>query len=198
MIFVFDLDDTICETDKFSEKFIKKFIKQHKLPYKQICKVARFAEMKFDWSEIDAINWYKTYGDEMFLHFKVKNNSVKIINKLYNLGHTIIISTARNTDWHSEPEKYTKQWLKKVGLKYHKIYIGRQDKEEICKLENADFFIDDDFKLVTKVQSYFNTINKGKTFLSVTKYNKTLNISKNINKIKNLKKLLKEAKKKTL
>lgn len=30
MVFVFDLDDTICETDKYSEKYILNFFKTHK------------------------------------------------------------------------------------------------------------------------------------------------------------------------
>ena len=55
MIFVFDLDDTVCDTDGYSEKFINEFIKKHNLPYKQIAKDVRFAEMKFDWSHEEAL-----------------------------------------------------------------------------------------------------------------------------------------------
>lgn len=38
MTFVFDLDDTICETDKYSEKYILNFFKINHLPYKLITK----------------------------------------------------------------------------------------------------------------------------------------------------------------
>ena len=39
MIFVFDLDDTLCDTDLYSEYYIKEYIKKNNLPYKQIAKV---------------------------------------------------------------------------------------------------------------------------------------------------------------
>lgn len=44
MDFVFDWDDTICDTDKYSEKYIRKYIAKHKLPYKQIATNVRFVE----------------------------------------------------------------------------------------------------------------------------------------------------------
>ena len=190
MIFVFDLDDTLCETDLYSEYYIKEYIKKNNLPYKQIAKVTRFADMKFDWSQEIANSWYKQHGDIMFLHFPVKGNSVDIINKLYDDGHTIIIATARSTDWHSQPEKMTLIWLEKVGLKYHKLYVGRSDKEEICKEENADVFVDDDIDIVTRVNKCFKLRNKGKAFLSKTNYNKKLNISPEITVIDNLDNML--------
>ena len=185
MVFVFDLDDTICETDLFSEQYIEKFITEHNLPYKKITDVARFVDMKFDWSHESAHDWYFNFGDEMFLYFPVKNNSVEIINQLYDDGHRIVISTARASDWHKNPEEYTLAWLKNNGLKYHKLYIGRTDKENICKLEDADVFIDDDIDIVSKVKDYFKTKNKGQVFLSSTKYNQTQNIPEDITTVKN-------------
>ena len=46
MVFVFDLDDTLSETDAYSEKYINEFMKKNNLPYKQIAKDVRFAEKK--------------------------------------------------------------------------------------------------------------------------------------------------------
>jgi len=192
MVFVFDLDDTICDTDRYSEIFIRNFIKKHNLPFKQIAKNVRFAEMKFDWSHEDALSWYKKYGDEMFLHFPVKGNSVDVINELYDAGHTIIISTARATDWHVEPNKKTLEWLNKVGLKYHKIYIGRQDKEKICDQEGADVFVDDDINIISRVNEFFKSKNKGKVYLSATNYNQTLEIPSDIHVIKTLDEMLED------
>lgn len=191
MVFVFDLDDTICDTDGYSEYFINKFIQDRGLPIKQIAKNVRFAEMKFDWSRDEALSWYKQYGDEMFLYFPVKGNAVEVINKLYDDGHTIIISTARATNWHNEPEKMTLEWLEKVGLKYHKIYVGRNDKEKICETENADVFIDDDINIILRVNDYFKSKNKGYVFLSKTNYNQTLEIPNHITVVNNLNEMLK-------
>lgn len=104
MKFLVDLDDTICDANGFSEMFIKNFIKKYKLPYKQITKPARFAEMKFDWSEDVAIQWYKKYGDKMMLEFVCKDKVKETLNQLKELNHEIIIVTARNTDWHTDPK----------------------------------------------------------------------------------------------
>ena len=186
MVFVFDLDDTVCDTDAYSEYYISKFFKEKNLPYKQIAKNVRFAEMKFDWPHEEAQSWYLKYGDEMSLHFPVKNNAVEVINKLYGEGHTIIISTARANDWHAEPERITLDWLKKVGLKYHKIYIARQDKEFVCDAENADVFVDDDIKIIQRVNNLFKEKGKGQAFLIETNYNKTIEIPEGISVVKDL------------
>ncbi len=192
MIFVIDLDDTICDTDGYSERYIKAYFKKFNLPYKQISKTARYAEMKFDWSQEEAIKWYKTYGDEMFLHFPVKNDAVKIINNLYDKGHKIIIATARNHDWHSHPVKYTNEWIHKVGLKYHKVFIGIKDKATLCKQENADVFIDDDLGLVEEVKNeHINSSKSIKIFLSETDYNKDKEVPEGIIKIKSLQDVIK-------
>ncbi len=173
MTIVFDLDDTICETDEYSEIYIAKFFREHNLPYKQIAKNVRFAEEKFDWSKENALKWYKIYGDEMMLEFPCKKNAKEVINTLYNNGHKIVISTARATDWHTEPEKITLKWLERQGIKYNKIYIGRIDKEKICEEECADIFVDDDLKITQRVAEFFKGQNKF-SFLSTTKYNQNL------------------------
>lgn len=183
MIFVIDIDDTISETDKYSEYYISKFIKENNLPYKKIKKITRFAEAKFDWSVENANKWYKEYGDQMMLEFPCKENSVETINKLHELGHTIIIATARANDWHSEPERITKEWLKNNNIKYDKLYVGRIDKEKICIEEKADYFIDDDVKLCEKV---LNDSVGTTPIIMLTDYNKTIEVSKEIIKIKSL------------
>ncbi len=197
MIIVFDLDDTLCDTDKHSEKYMLKFFKQHKLPYKQVAKNVRFAEQKFDWDTETAIEWYKTYGDEMMLKFPISKSMVKLINKLYNANNKIIIATARANDWHTDPEGVTLSWLKNNGIKYHKIYIGRLDKEKICETENADIFIDDDIKITSRVAEYFKTLNQPnkKVYLTTTGYNRTLPTPQGVERVKSVKKFLKSVNK---
>jgi len=185
MIFVFDLDDTVCDTDAYSEQYILNFIKDNNLPYKQIAKNVRFAEQKFDWSREYALSWYKKYGDAMMFNFPCKEGAVELINQLYDLNHTIIIATARANDWHNEPERITKEWLDKEGIKYHKLYIGRIDKEKICEEENANFFIDDDIKITKNVAEYFVSQNNKNVqcFIMNTGYNKDLEINECVKRV---------------
>lgn len=170
MIFVFDIDDTLCDTDGYSEKYISKFFENHNIGFKQVRKVVRYAEMKFDWTIEQALAWYKTYGDQMALEFPPKRKAKEVINTLHSMGHKIILATARDTDWHVEPEKITRQWLALNGIKFDKLYIGRVDKEQVCIAENADVFVDDDVDICTRV------LNDSKTaaYLSRTDYNETL------------------------
>ena len=184
MIFVFDLDDTVCETDKYSEYYISKFIKEHKMPYKFVKPVCRYAEGKFDWDKETALKWYKTYGDQMMLEFPAKQGAIETINALFDNGHTIIIATARATDWHSQPEKITLDWLKNNNVKYNKIYLGRVDKEQICTDEKADFFIDDDIEITSRVLEHsVKGKSKCKPFIMNTAYNTTQTVKSGVTRV---------------
>ncbi len=179
--FVFDLDDTVCMSDEYSEKYISEFIDKHVLPYTKVCDKVRFAEEKFSWSKEVALDWYKKYGDQMMLEFPCKEGSVEVINSLYDAGNRIIIATARATDWHCDPEGVTKEWLEKVGIKYHKLYVGRVDKENICEIEGADYFMDDDVKITSKVANHLKNI---KVFLMTSKYNEDLMLDEKVERVK--------------
>lgn len=191
MVLVFDLDDTVCETDKYSEQYILNFFATYNLPYKLINSTARFAEMKFDWDMETALKWYKQYGDEMMLHFPAKPNAIKVINRLHDLGHTIIIATARATDWHTNPKEMTKQWLANNGVKYDKLYIGRMDKELICEQENADVFIDDDIKITSRVAEHLGSSGI-KVFLATTDYNKCIEASLGVTRVEDFKDMIRQ------
>lgn len=187
MIFVIDLDDTVCDTNDYSVQYIKNFIKKNNLPYKQISTTSRFAERQFDWPMDVALNWYKTYGDDMMLEFPAKNGAIETINKLHNEGHTIVIATARANDWHTDPEGLTKTWLKTNDLHYDKLYCGRIDKEKICEEVDADIFIDDDLKITENVLKHFTDSKKdyAKVFLMNSNYNKDFETSNEIIRVSN-------------
>lgn len=198
MTFVFDLDDTICDTDGYSEKYIREFFAEHNMPYKQIATNVRFAEAKFDWHEETALEWYKEFGDQMMAEFPCKPNAVRVINALHDDGHKIVIATARATDWHTKPEEITLKWLADNGIKYDKIYIGRIDKEKICEEENADIFIDDDIKITTRVAEYFAGKNNKQAYLSTTDYNKSLQLPENVERVKDFQEFYKKVEAKDL
>ncbi|MBE7073491.1 MAG: hypothetical protein E7379_00085 [Clostridiales bacterium] len=184
MTFVFDLDDTVCDTDDYSQKYIWNFIKEHNLPFHKTNANTRFAEGKFDWSKKIALTWYKIYGDEMMLEFPCKKGAVDFINSLFDNGHKIVIATARATDWHTTPVLVTKLWLAKNKIKYHKLYTGRIDKEKICEIEQADFFFDDDLKITANVATHFkNHSHPCQALLATTEFNKDLQPGEGVQRI---------------
>lgn len=186
MTFVFDIDDTICDTDGYSEKYIEDFFKEHNIPYNKIAQNTRFAEAKFDWTEEEAIRWYKVYGDEMALNFPCIEGAKELINSLYDQGHKIVIATARETIWHNTPVLITKLWLQKNRIKYSKLYTGRIDKENICEVEKADFFMDDDIKTTANVAKHFSSKEHTcHSLLATTDYNHDKPAGEGVIRIKN-------------
>lgn len=187
MIFVFDLDDTVCDSDAYSEECIANFIKENNLPYKKVRDNTRFADEKFDWDQETSRKWYKIYGDEMMLHFPCKKNTKEVIGKLRELGHKVIFATARSTEWHKDPEGISRQWLENNNISYDKLIVGRFDKELVCKEENADVFVDDDIKITTNVANFgINT----KVFLANTKHNSTLKTPNKVTRLYDFTELL--------
>lgn len=191
MVLVFDLDDTLCDTDKYSEQYILKYFNENNLPYKLINPTARFAEKKFDWDMQTALEWYKKHGDEMMLHFPVNPKVVKTINRLHDLGHRIVIATARATDWHVDPEGITKQWLKDNNIKYDKLYCGRVDKELICEDEHADVFMDDDFKITGRVAEHLGDTGI-QVFMATSDFNKDMEPNKGVVRVKDMAEMVKQ------
>ena len=175
MIFVVDLDDTVCLTAEYSLNYIVNFIKKNNLPYKQISSNARFAEKNFDWSMEEALAWYKEYGDQMMAEFPCVDYAVEFLQAIHNKNSKTVIATARTTDWHTDPEKITKNWLSENKIPYDKIYFGRADKQQICEEVGADCFIDDDVNIVKKVVDHFASIKRPiKVFLMTSEFNKEL------------------------
>lgn len=180
MVFVFDIDDTISETDAYSEYYITRFLKENNLPYVKVRDNTRYAEAKFSWDGATALKWYKCFGDEMMREFPCKQYAREVVNTLHDMGHKVVIATARSKTWHDDPLGVTTDWLEKQHIKYDKLYVGRSDKENICQIENADYFLDDDVELCTKVA---NLNSKTKSLLFNTDYNKTVEISPKITRV---------------
>lgn len=74
---------------------------------------------------------------------KPRKNVVEVINKLKNDGNEIIIITARDSEFHDDPYKYSKDWLDKNNIYYDKLIVNARNKEDACIEEKIDLFIDD-------------------------------------------------------
>ncbi len=76
------------------------------------------------------------------------NKVIDVINKLYNLGHYIVLFTARGyttgIDWENVTESQLKDW----GVSYHELHFGKPD---------ADFYVDDKMLELTSLISLFAT-----------------------------------------
>ena len=80
-----------------------------------------------------------------------RENCVEIIKKLHDEGHEIYIITARDSEFHEDPYKLSKDWLDKNNVYYDKLIVNARNKLEICRKENIELFIDDQLANCTKL-----------------------------------------------
>ena len=72
-----------------------------------------------------------------------RENAKETIGKLRKAGHEVYIITARDSEFHDNPYKLSKEWLDKNDIEYDKLIVNARDKAQICKEEKIDVFIDD-------------------------------------------------------
>lgn len=75
--------------------------------------------------------------------------AVEIINSWYDLGHKIILLTARAKHWKEQTEK----WLNNIGLKYDQLVFD-DNKGEQAQQMGIDIFIDDKPENVLDLQAH--------------------------------------------
>ncbi len=83
-----------------------------------------------------------THSQTEYMKAKPLYNRIKVVNRLYEEGHYIIISTARGMNSFDNNsklaklkwEEFTKQQLANWGVKYHKLFLGKP---------SGDIYIDD-------------------------------------------------------
>ena len=92
----------------------------------------------------------KTYYDDVIPNTPFKPKVAEYINKIRDLGHEIIIITARNKSLYTDEYKTTIKELKDNNINYDKL-ICSFDKDKVCKKENIDLFIDDSIDNCNKV-----------------------------------------------
>ena len=96
---------------------------------------------------------------------ETRKNCVEIIRKLHNEGHKIYIITARDSEFHEDPYKLSKDWLDKNNIYYDELIVNARNKLEVCQRKNIDLFIDDQLANCTKLSE------AGIKVIRITEYN---------------------------
>ena len=136
-------------------------------------------------------NWtkeqQKDFTDKFFLKISKESNLMSGFIGAYNYlkeqGHEFVVITARGlrTDgtFMKEMEDDAKRVLNESNIIFDKYYWGQVDKLNVCKKENVDVMIDDDWKIIEKLSAnnirtlYFRDTNLKK--LEENKYIKEVN-----------------------
>lgn len=71
---------------------------------------------------------------------------IKIVNKLYDFGNTIVLFTARGYVTGKDWSQVTKEQMERWGVKYHELKFGKP---------NADYYIDDKMLSLERLYNLF-------------------------------------------
>ena len=138
-----DIDDTLTDLFRTKIKTAKKFIKENNYNYKVVDKTQIYLSGIFNWGAEVSKKFWQEEGSKMLSNISPRKYVREIIQKLKNDNHSIFIITARTTDMHKDPYAISEAWLKKNGIFFDKLLVGKEEKAQACLDENIDVFIDD-------------------------------------------------------
>lgn len=142
-----DIDDTMTDTFDYLMPYIAEFfkvdinyLKDNNISYSNLPEKMKERELEFA----------KKYYDNVIPNTPFKPKVADCINKIKDLGHKIIVITARDKSLYTDEYKTTIKELKDNNINYDKL-ICDFDKATVCKTEKIDLFIDDSIENCTKV-----------------------------------------------
>jgi len=144
-----DIDDTIMDTFDHVMPCVAEFynasledLKRRNISYPNLPK---------EWKEKE-VEFSKKYYDKVVPTTPIKPDAPKYIKKIKQLGHSIIIISARDNRLYTDAYKTTYEQLNANSVLYDKLFCTF-DKAEKCKEEKIDLFIDDSINNCEKVNS---------------------------------------------
>ena len=121
-------------------------------------------QARYNWNKEQSEEFMKRYLLQITKECNLMAGFMVVYNLLKEQGHEFIVITARGRFIKEEKDDAIRL-LDKNGIKFDKYYWEIADKLEICKKENVDIMIDDDWKIIknlseNKVKTlYFRAIN---------------------------------------
>lgn len=142
-----DIDDTMADTFNYLMPYIAeffevdiKYLKDNNISYSNLPEEMKKRELEFA----------KKYYDKVILRTPFKPKVAEYIDKIRELGHEIIVITARDKTLYTDEYKTTIEELKNNNIHYDKL-ICDFDKAKVCKNEKIELFIDDSITNCKKV-----------------------------------------------
>lgn len=174
-----DLDGVVIDSETtfrtYEEIFDIEFLNSNNLIDKEEPKF----QSRYNWTEKQEKEFIKKY----FLQVSKESNLMSGFKVVYNLlkqqENEFIVITARG-GFVKEMKDDAIRLLKENDIKFDKYYWRVKDKVEVCKNENVDFMIDDDWKIVKKLAD-----NKIKTLYFRDTNLKVLDESKYLKEVNN-------------
>lgn len=145
-----DLDGVVIDSEQtfrtYEEIFDVNILKGNNLINKEEPKF----QARYNWSEEQENEFIEKYFLKVSKESNLMSGFIAVYNLLKNQGHEFVVITARG-GFIKEMKDDAIRLLKENNIQFDKYYWNVKDKLEICKKENVDIMIDDDWKIVEQL-----------------------------------------------
>lgn len=155
-----DIDNTLTEIQEKLNKAafeyaisLGKKIDNYDNPMEDIKNNGDTYRKKFQFTYEELKYFLKDIQENITNNASPRANAKEVIDKLKKDGNEIYIITARDSEFHDDPYKYSKDWLDKNKIYYDKLIVNAREKSYVCKNEKIDLFIDDQLNNCLSVQN---------------------------------------------
>ena len=120
---------------------------------------------KYDWTEEEQNNYMNRYvGME---NFRLMPGAKEVMDLLRKDGHELILITARGAKNNIyDNREVAEEKIKRNNIEFDKYYWGQTEKVDICKKEDIDFMIDDNYHICEAINKenigviYFHSLGR--------------------------------------
>lgn len=107
-------------------------------------------QQRYDWTEEESKRFVDKYFLEVSKNSGLMSGFVPVYKKLKEQGHEFVVITARG-GFLKEMKDDAIRVLDENGISFDKYYWMTDDKLEACQKENVDIMIDDDHRIIKKL-----------------------------------------------
>ena len=107
-------------------------------------------QQRYDWSKEEQQMFVDKYFMEISRNSNLMSGFKTVFDKLKGQGHEFVVITARG-GFIPKMKDDAIRILEENGIQFDKYYWKIDDKLEICQKENVDVMIDDDHRIVKKL-----------------------------------------------
>lgn len=113
-------------------------------------------EEQFELSEEENYKFWKEYIFDLMVSIPTRPYAAKVLGLLKELGHEIVILTARDNrfltnQYENTMNFYVEEWLNKNNIPYDEIIAGPGSKKDKCIQNKLDIMVEDKASNVIKI-----------------------------------------------
>lgn len=172
-----DLDGVVIDSETtfrtYEELYDLSILKQNSLVNSEEPKF----QARYNWSYQQQRDFADKFFSQVSKESNLMSGFIVAYNYLKKQGHKFVVITARGLKpdgtFMKEMEDDAKRVLNESNIIFDKYYWGQSDKLTVCKKENIDIMIDDDWRIIKKLSSNnIKTLYFRDTNLKILKENK--------------------------